>query len=445
MVDRIRTDRGHSSASAGSCMRMVGQQFSKPSVVLGFAALLAAIGPAAATELRDDYHISPGDRLELKVVGLPELGQRALVDIGGDIPLPMLGSVKVAGLTLAQVQDKIRTALSGKIVYRRTPDGKKVPHIPDADEVLVEVAEYRPIYVSGDVPRAGEHAFRPGMRIHQVLSLAGGQDPLVARIGAGFLNAFDYRSSRDANLIEYSRERAQLWRLNSEIADHVNVSGDELVKLLPRVSGAEMIAKSEAEMLALRSLDWNKEKTHLVKAVDQAEQRLKALSAQFETETKGSTADAEEFERMQRLLDKSLTSQNRVTDARRAMLISATRALQIGVQVASAEREREERTRAAARAVDQRRAALIKERDETALRVIQVQARIEANERKLVFLGNVASSGSTDEALKLQVTIKRNLPDGPRTITADENTILLPGDTVEVLVRQNLDLGSRTK
>lgn len=414
------------------------------------AKLLAAVGlvgavglaPANANDAAPEYRISPGDRLELKVVGLPELGQKALVDINGNVPLPLLGAVKVSGLTLAEVQDKVRAGLSGKIVYRRAPDGKKVPNIADIDEILVEVAEYRPIYVNGDVPRGGELAYRPGMRVRQALSLAGGQDQLAARSG-NLVNVFDYGSSRETLMLEFSRERAQFWRLNVELEESGKGSADDLIQRLPQIAGADIIAKSEADLLAVRARDWQNEKAYLAKAVDQAGDRVKALSAQFDTETKGSLADAEEFERTRKLLERTMTTQTRVIDARRAMLISATRALQIGVQVTTAERDQQERARTLARSIDQRRADLMKQRDESALRLAQLKSRMEANDKKLVFLGGTAKLG--DDPNKVQIVVKRDAVGGLQTIAATEDTLLYPGDVVEVTLKQGLDFSSLTK
>jgi polysaccharide biosynthesis/export protein len=246
-------------------------------------------------------------------------------------------------------------------------------------------------------------------------------------------------------MLEFSRERAQYWRLSAEIDENGKASTDELLQRLPQIGGAEVIAKSEADLLAIRSRDWQNEKSFLSKAVDQAGARTKALALQFDTENKGSVADADEFDRMQKLLDKSLTSQNRVTDARRAMLISATRALQIGVQLATAERDQEERARNLTRAIDQRRAGLMKERDESALRLAQLRARMEANDKKLVFLGGATKQILGDDPAKVQITIKRDGIDGLQTITATEDTLLTPGDVVEVVLKQGLDLGLLTK
>lgn len=423
---------------------MTGLPLAKLLAAVGFIAL-GGLAPVRADDAVPEYRIGPGDRLELRVVGLPELGQKALVDINGNLPLPLLGAVKVSGFTLAEVQDKVRAGLSGKIVYRRALDGKKVPNIADIDEILVEVAEYRPIYVNGDVPRAGEVPFRPGMRVRQALSLAGGQDQAAARAAGSLVNVFDYGSARETLMLELSRERAQFWRLSAEIDENGKASSEDLLKRLPQIGGADVIARSEADLLAVRARDWQNEKAYLAKAVGQAGDRVKALSQQFDTENKGSVADADEFERMQKLLDKSLTSQNRVTDARRAMLISATRALQIGVQLAIAERDQEDRARNLARTVDQRRADLMKQRDESALRLAQLKARMEANEKKLIFLGGAGKQILGDDQGKVQIVIRRDAAGGLQTIAAAEDTLLYPGDVVEVTLKQGLDFGSLTK
>ncbi|MHC2576709.1 protein involved in polysaccharide export with SLBB domain [Bradyrhizobium diazoefficiens] len=62
----------------------------------------------------------------------------------------------VAGLP-PEIRAKIGAALTSKVFRQRTLDGREVVVVIDANEVTTVVAEYRPIYVNGDVSKPGEY------------------------------------------------------------------------------------------------------------------------------------------------------------------------------------------------------------------------------------------------------------------------------------------------
>src|ERR1700747_1911438 len=57
------------------------------------------------------YHLGPGDRLEIKVLGADELAGQYSVQDDGTIRMLMVGDVPAAGLTPEQVQTKIEEKL----------------------------------------------------------------------------------------------------------------------------------------------------------------------------------------------------------------------------------------------------------------------------------------------------------------------------------------------
>src|SRR3984893_11603494 len=72
---------------------------------------LVAVGlTISVTQAKAEYRINIGDILEVAVAGVPELGHRAPVQIDGNISLPLVGVVPVAGLPLSQIRDQIRVA-----------------------------------------------------------------------------------------------------------------------------------------------------------------------------------------------------------------------------------------------------------------------------------------------------------------------------------------------
>ncbi len=46
--------------------------------------------------------------------------------------------------------------------------------LADPPDTAVEIAVYRPFYISGAVDKPGEYAFRPGLTVGKAVALAGG-------------------------------------------------------------------------------------------------------------------------------------------------------------------------------------------------------------------------------------------------------------------------------
>jgi polysaccharide export outer membrane protein len=116
------------------------------------------------------------------MAGVPELRHRAAVQMDGNISLPLVGTLPVAGLPLPQIRTKIGAALASKVFRQRTSDGREVVIVIDANEVTTIVAEYRPVYVNGDVSKPGEYPYRPATTARQLVAMAGGYDIIRVRM-----------------------------------------------------------------------------------------------------------------------------------------------------------------------------------------------------------------------------------------------------------------------
>src|SRR5690606_12292431 len=91
------------------------------------------------------------------------------------------GSIPVAGLNIHDINALLQERLASKTLRQSSPSGEEFLVMIDPQRVLVSVAEYRPVYVSGDVASPGEQRYRPGLTVRQAISLAGGydNDPLL--------------------------------------------------------------------------------------------------------------------------------------------------------------------------------------------------------------------------------------------------------------------------
>jgi polysaccharide export outer membrane protein len=132
--------------------------------------LLLLLAPGVAAQTNESLLIGPGDQLHVKVFDTPELEQSARVTDGGELPLVLGGSVKVAGLTPAQAGKAIEEELKGG-------------HILLNPRVLVTVEQYATLSVSvlGEVKTPGAYSVATPRSILNVLSLAGGLTELADR------------------------------------------------------------------------------------------------------------------------------------------------------------------------------------------------------------------------------------------------------------------------
>jgi polysaccharide export outer membrane protein len=109
-----------------------------------------------------EYKIGPKDLLEIKVFELPELNQTVRVSEDGTITVPLLGQVKIEGLTKDEVEAKISTLLEEK--YLKNP------------RVSVFIKEYQSKLVSviGAVENPGTYELVGDFSLLQMISKAGG-------------------------------------------------------------------------------------------------------------------------------------------------------------------------------------------------------------------------------------------------------------------------------
>ena len=120
----------------------------------------ANLAPLAGDQPDSGYKLDAGDKLRVIVFGEMELGGEYEVDGSGFVRLPLIGQIRAAGLELNQFEDGMKSAL-------------EKGYLKDA-RVSVEVINYRPFYILGQVNKPGEYPYVNGMTVLSAVALAGG-------------------------------------------------------------------------------------------------------------------------------------------------------------------------------------------------------------------------------------------------------------------------------
>jgi polysaccharide export outer membrane protein len=107
------------------------------------------------------YRIEPGDVLEVVILGQEELSRDLLVMHNGNITFPLIGDIKVSGLTTNQVADTIATFLKRYFVQ---------PLV----SVILKGPSIATVAVYGEVIKPGTVQYQRGLRISDYVALAGG-------------------------------------------------------------------------------------------------------------------------------------------------------------------------------------------------------------------------------------------------------------------------------
>jgi polysaccharide export outer membrane protein len=117
--------------------------------------------PLPATNASEaSYQLGPGDKMHINVFGAEDLTGDFVVSDTGSLSFPLIGDVKAAGLTPAQLTKSISSRLADG--FMRDP------------KVSVQVTSYRPFYIFGEVTRPGEYPYSAGMSVLNAVALGGG-------------------------------------------------------------------------------------------------------------------------------------------------------------------------------------------------------------------------------------------------------------------------------
>jgi polysaccharide biosynthesis/export protein len=389
----------------------------------------------SVAQAKAEYRVNVGDVLEIAVAGVPELRHRAAVQMDGNISLPLVGAVPVAGLPLAQIRTQIGLALASKVFRQRTPDGRENVIVITADEVTTIVAEYRPIYINGDVSKPGEYPYRPATTARQVIAVAGGYEIMHMRMNNPYLESADLRSEYASLWTEFAKEQARMWRIKNELGDGAQISPRSLRDVPIAQSAISEIVNAEAEYLKTKQSDYTREKEFLKHAVRQGDDEESVLAEQESKEEQGVQSDTDELQRIADLFGKGSSTSTRVTDARRAVLLSSTRKLQTTAQLMQVKKQQDEIARRLEKLDDQRRLDLLRELQDTTVGLNQIREKLQSVGEKLQYTAMVRSQLVQGAGNKAEIAIIRKSENGQERITASEDTELQPGDTMEVALR----------
>jgi protein involved in polysaccharide export with SLBB domain len=392
--------------------------------IIGLAAIIAvALGISTQTQAVD-YVVRPDDRLRIKIFQFPELSADYTVSSSGTVLIPPIGEIPVAG---SSVND-----ISNDISKRFIKSG-----ISDKPGATVEVIQSRPVYVVGDVQKAGEYSYRAGMTVLQAISLAGGwfrvNDPGLMRLDR---EAITIRGDMRNLVRRYYQLMAQRARLNAELASKIDVDFPaDLKKKAEKDASIAELLDEERSFLSINVNALSKHLDNLEKTRGLFENEIEAVLRQIEASKIQARSVREERKEMEALFARGLGTITRKSNLER--LEAQVEMTEQGYQTLLL------RARQSISLVDQkifdikneRNTKLNEELQRTRLELEQVAMRIDTSQNLLGEIRSVGPIlvGNSSNLIEGRIlTIVRMQDEKIVTIEADETTELVPGDVLKV-------------
>jgi len=146
----------------------------QPASQLAISSSGTNLSHATTADAKDDHPVlvkfGPGDLLEVSVYNVPELATKARVSNSGEIYLPLIDYIHVAGLTQEEAQ---------AVIEKRLEDGGFVrnPHVT----IFVDEAESQGVTLLGEVAKPGIYPDTSDHKLYEVISEAGGFTAVASR------------------------------------------------------------------------------------------------------------------------------------------------------------------------------------------------------------------------------------------------------------------------
>ena len=333
-------------------------------------------------------------------------------------------------LTVDELREQVYASLRDRTYRVSGAGGEDVWRRLQEDELYLDIAEYRPVYVTGDVRNPGEVAYRPGMSVRQAVAIAGGVgQPL--------------EEGSEAEILRLTAERGLLLgRIETQATDlnRYKADLDAVLALQAAEDDAASAAfggetPSELEEVAQRWLDARSDLRQLSESgnelvLNQMENRLGVLKELESASQQNLSFEEEEFARVEQLVERGVVPASSVAEARRGLLQSSTRALETSGEVL---RLRLDMTRFAEDAKAEltgEQVRLLEAVSDGTAQLRDLQRQLRALDTRLAMLGTMPE-GDQEAQIRMEL-FRADSEDAATGVEATPTLVMAPGDVLEV-------------
>jgi polysaccharide export outer membrane protein len=404
---------------------------------LVIAALLFIPG-AVSSALADGPSFGPQTKIRLTIVQWMQskgqyerweaLGGEYTVSDQGTVSLPFLGLLPVGNFDNASLTNEIAKRLQEKIGLVQAP------------AVTIEIIEYPPIYVVGDVTAPGEYKFRSGLTVLQSLAMSGGPFRATGKQQSETIKlASDLRENEQSLL----RSATKLARLHAEMTGAKEITFEQSTtadqQYVAEIHDEErVIFQARASALDRQSRALADLRSLLIGEIDTLEQKLKGSDDNIKS-VEGQLGNVKS------LVERGLAVSSRQLDLERLLTTYRSDRLDLVTAIMRGRQAISETTRNLEGLYDTRRSEVAAELQSEQAKLDQLKLAREKTQKLLLDELSIADgSRNRGEEPPLTFTVSRRDDGQINQFPAFETTTLVPGDVVRVVQSRIPDGPSQT-
>ncbi|MCG5478984.1 polysaccharide biosynthesis/export family protein [Sinorhizobium alkalisoli] len=391
-------------------------------------AIVAAVVCGASVVRAEEYRLGVMDKLRVRVAewqtaegavrDWSAVSGEYTVGASGNLSLPFVGDLPASGRTTVELAEDIGDKI------------QKLFGLRDRPSASVEMAQYRPVYLYGEVQNPGEYPYAPNMTVLKAISLGGG----LRRADNGQRFARDYINAAGDSAVQIAERNRLLIRrarLLAEIGKQDEIALPEQLKNFP---GVDKLLSSETALMQSRDKRQQRQLAALGDLKSLLQSEIESLAKKSQTQQHQLELVTQDRDNVDSLADKGLalaqrklSLEQRVADVQSSLLDIDTASLKAKQEMSKAAQD-ETNLR------DDWDAQLAQELQNT-------EAELDALTLKLGTSRDLMTEALTQsaeaehlsaQAANITYTIIREKDGKPTEIAANETTQVLPGDVVKV-------------
>ena len=373
-----------------------------------------------------DYRLAPGDRVTLIVYDQPQLSGQFTIDGGGGLLLPLAGSVTLSGLTLSEAQ---------KLIQDRFADGVLVQ-----PAVSLRITEYRPIFVTGTVRKPGSYRFMIGQSVKAAIAAAGGQGEPLEQNAVGAVSDYITAQQRVRQLeADHSFLLMRKARLEAQRDGQDSFIMPTLASLGRHNVDLDLAYSTESDTFSRLADAYRGQIRDLQSQRPRIEAEIKAVTDEIAKQNEHLAIVNSHLVDLQSLFDKGLLRKDVLLNQQIEKSLVEGQVSNLQAQVA---RLRQTMGDLDIRLGDVKANYLrqnLTELQDATQRLRDVETNIGPARRLLQVKAQGADGDVDDSDYSIRISRVRN--GGMVTFDAAEDTMLSPGDVVEVKLKRHISVG----
>ena len=391
---------------------------------------LCMVSGGAYADNLPGYHLGVMDKLHIRVAewqtaegtirDWSTISGDYTVGPSGSVSVPFIGDMPAIGKTTDEIADAIGIGLQKQFGLRDRPSAS------------VELSQFRPIYLAGEVQNPGQYPFVPNLTVLKAVSLGGG----LHRADAGQRFARDFINAKgDAVVLMAERGRLLMRkaRLLAELAGKDQIDVPPELQKLPQsadlLASEDALMKSRSQRLKTQLQALADLKVLLQSEVEALAKKTDTLSRQLDL----AKADRDKVESLAEkgleLASRKISAEQRTSDVETNLLDTDTASLNAKQSISKADQDQN-----TLREDWQNSLAQDLQDTDTQLETLQLklstsQALMQEAVAQSADASNIDASG---QGVNIVYTIVRDDNGQSKNIPAEENTQVLPGDLIKV-------------